>query len=542
MKSTADPLDPVQEYELRRSRRRRLIIGVVLFLLFLAVYWGVLAEVPEDHTGIEDHFKYGSIGSEPAAGVPYWIWQVLPEMFPEHLPDPDRFRALPPAERTALAGYAQFGFVVEDDKERPIGFSKRRVLVDRVGLNCAVCHTGTVRVAPGMDPAKIYGAEPAYAAGGKDRVIVLGMPAHTMDLHRYFKFLIDCCLDGKFTVTNVMGYIDARTSLGPLERRFYEAAVPRVREAQAVTAQKLGPLLKNPPAGPGRVDTFNPYKVLVFGFPWEPSIGTADLPSLWNQRPREGLWLHWDGNNNSVFERNISASLGAGATPVSLDLPRMMRVADWIGSPDPRKRPATADESRQARANPVPAVGELPVPKYPFAIDESLAARGAKVFQANCHRCHGWDGERLGQVEAIGEIGTDPHRLASYTTALAYNQNTLGAGQWWRFSHFRKTNGYANMPLDGLWARAPYLHNGSVPTLADLLRKPADRPKEFFRGDDRYDPEKAGFRHDSDTSADGRTLFRFEVRQEGNGNGGHLYGTDLPEEDRRALLEYLKRL
>src|SRR5262245_7641146 len=157
MKPTADPLDPVQEYELRRSRRRRLIFVIVLFLLFLTVYWGVFAEVPEDHTRIEDHFKYGSIGSEPAAGVPYWIWQVLPEMFPEHLPEPDRFRALPPAERTALAGYAQFGFVVEDGKERPIGFSKRRVLMDRVGLNCAVCHTGTVRVTAGMVPAKIYG-------------------------------------------------------------------------------------------------------------------------------------------------------------------------------------------------------------------------------------------------------------------------------------------------------------------------------------------------------------------------------------------------
>ena len=64
--------------------------------------------------------------------------------------------------------------------------------------------------------------------------------------------------------------------------------------------------------------------------------------------------------------------------------------------------------------------------------------------------------------------------------------NTIGEGKPWRFSHFRKTNGYANMPLDGLWLRAPYLHNGSVPTLRALLF-PEERPAVFYRGYDVYD-------------------------------------------------------
>ena len=51
----------------------------------------------------------------------------------------------------------------------------------------------------------------------------------------------------------------------------------------------------------------------------------------------------------------------------------------------------------------------------------------------------------------IGEIRTDPARLDSYTESLQAQQNLLGAGQWWRFRHFRKTEGYANMPLDGVW-------------------------------------------------------------------------------------------
>jgi len=62
-----------------------------------------------------------------------------------------------------------------------------------------------------------------------------------------------------------------------------------------------------------------------------------------------------------------------------------------------------------------------------------------------------------------------------------------------RFSHFRKTFGYANSPLDGIWLRAPYLHNGSVPTLRDLLQPSANRPKTFYRGYDVYDQKNVGF-------------------------------------------------
>jgi hypothetical protein len=82
----------------------------------------------------------------------------------------------------------------------------------------------------------------------------------------------------------------------------------------------------------------------MFGFDMsrDHSAGTADLPPLFDQRNREGLWLHWDGNNNAVTERNKSAAIGAGASPDSLDLPAMERVEDWIwelkAPPFPRER------------------------------------------------------------------------------------------------------------------------------------------------------------------------------------------------------------
>ena len=71
--------------------------------------------------------------------------------------------------------------------------------------------------------------------------------------------------------------------------------------------------------------------------------------------------------------------------------------------------------------------------------------------------------------------------------------NTFGTGKSWQFSHFRVSDGYANMPLDGLWLRAPYLHNGSVPTLRALLDPPAQRPTIFYRGYDVYDYANVGF-------------------------------------------------
>jgi len=96
---------------------------------------------------------------------------------------------------------------------------------------------------------------------------------------------------------------------------------------------------------------------------------------------------------------------------------------------------------------------------------------------------------------------------------------------------------YAARPLDGVWAAAPYLHNGSVPTLYDLLLPPAQRPKTFALGAREYDPVKLGFV--VITACDQQDCL-VDTTRTGDGNGGHLWGTDLSEADRMALLEFLK--
>ncbi|MCU1229017.1 MAG: hypothetical protein JWO97_1901 [Acidobacteria bacterium] len=96
---------------------------------------------------------------------------------------------------------------------------------------------------------------------------------------------------------------------------------------------------------------------------------------------------------------------------------------------------------------------------------------------------------------------------------------------------------YKARPLDGIWATAPYLHNGSVPSLRDLLMPVAQRPATFFVGSREFDPVNVGF---DSSPGDGR--FKFDTTIDGNHNTGHTWGTNLKQPEVDALIEYLKSL
>ncbi len=168
------------------------------------------------------------------------------------------------------------------------------------------------------------------------------------------------------------------------------------------------------------------------------------------------------------------------------------------------------------------------------------------IYAQYCARCHGisgsdFTGDLVGQVTPIEKIQTDRHRLDSYTEELCVNQNLLySAYPEQRFKHFRKTFGYANQPLDGIWLRGPYLHNGSVPTLRELLEPAANRRTEFYRGYDVIDHARVGFISDM-PAENGRKYFFYDTRLPGIGNYGHEgeeYGTNLSPEEKDAVVEY----
>jgi hypothetical protein len=233
--------------------------------------------------------------------------------------------------------------------------------------------------------------------------------------------------------------------------------------------------------------------------------------------------LHWDGNNANLGERNLSAAIGAGVTPDTVNHAAIERVADWLG--------------------------DLRPPASPHRPDPASVSRGEVVYRGTCASCHGWqgangyvfEGARLGQVEPISRIGTDRARLDSYTEWFRERQlNELFAGTPYQFRHFKKTDGYANLPLDGLWLRAPYLHNGSVPTLADLLKPAAERPKAFVRGFDVVDPVNGGFHSPPCNPArPPPERFCMDTTLPGNGSDGHVYGVDLAPGEKADLLAYL---
>ena len=136
--------------------------------------------------------------------------------------------------------------------------------------------------------------------------------------------------------------------------------------------------------------------------------------------------------------------------------------------------------------------------------------------------------------------GTDPERLNLMTQGTIDAYNAYAKRVWgWDEWQLRKTKGYNAVFLDGIWLRAPYLHNGSVPTLADLLLPPEQRPTKFHRGSDLYDQRRVGFVTEG-PQVD--RMFLYDTSLPGNRNIGHTYGTDLPDEAKSDLLEYLKTL
>jgi mono/diheme cytochrome c family protein len=197
-------------------------------------------------------------------------------------------------------------------------------------------------------------------------------------------------------------------------------------------------------------------------------------------------------------------------------------------------------------------------PKYPFAINRDKAARGEDLFRANCAKCHGSYGEKWtypNKVIPIDEIGTDPTRYKGIEAAYGkeYSESWFGKEPGGP-KPLRMTAGYQAPPLDGIWATAPYFHNGSVPTLADVLNSKA-RPKRFTRsfktGEADYDQIKVGWKVSD--PADGKRdpsnplppieqRKIYDTSKPGRGNGGHTYGDDFTDEERSQVIEYLKTL
>lgn len=249
-----------------------------------------------------------------------------------------------------------------------------------------------------------------------------------------------------------------------------------------------------------------------------PFATITDIPSVWNQKAR--ALAQWDGSVKMAFWRNIAAQLPIVGDPSKVDLVNTRLVANYLDG--------------------------LPPAPYLFDVDMARALRGEALFKENCAACHAPGNATLYQFR---DIGTDMNR-AAVLNAPAFELFAAGfaaschdpdflyrtpAGEEVRPCRMAggdvitarttpDTQGYMAEVLDGVWARAPYLHNGSVPTLYHLLVPPA-RPTAFLRGSIRYDTDKVGYLWDpldTGVAADAApTLMLYDTRKDGHSAAGH---------------------
>ena len=246
----------------------------------------------------------------------------------------------------------------------------------------------------------------------------------------------------------------------------------------------------------------------------------TDVPPLWNVAKKNALYY---------------TAVGRG------DFSKLLFQASVLGIPD-----SAAARKAVTQFNDVVAwLRSLQAPKYPQSIDQQLAARGESLFSEHCSSCHGTYGREEtypNKVVALDLVKTDPYYAAYAVQAPIvkwYNESWFAQSS--PASHFEPEAGYIAPPLDGIWATAPYLHNGAVPTLDDLLNSKG-RPRYWSRSGDSkdYDYKKVGWNYRVANGPGGK--WSYNTTLPGYSNAGHDFGDKLSDDERKAVIEYLKTL
>ena len=322
-------------------------------------------------------------------------------------------------------------------------------------------------------------------------------------------------------------------------------------------------------AGFGRADDFGTARVELFAG-WNkknmvPVTAPVSTPPLWNVDSY--AWLHWNANTNSVIQRSMGEAIGVGATFDSKTLVTSVNIVNQMLIEEQLKYVTPPDWPSDLLGAP----------------DTAKVEQGRALYAEHCANCHNPAGLSdqglvLFNLSTLKEVGTDPNDAVNFdapvyredgsivgfaeaiSALLNDLQNTAKKSMsaenqammerleeqhspaLWRDT-MSATGGpvYPAKPLQGVWATAPYLHNGSVPTLHDLLLPADQRPMTFPVGQKDYDPVHVGFETDPKKITDDSVKpFTFDASKPGNLNTGHEFGTQLSDDERMALVEYLK--
>lgn len=449
----------------------------------------------------------------------------------------------------------------------PVGFARHE---DAVGLTCAACHTTQINYRG--TAIRIDGAPALADVSGLLRELRQAIAATLADeakLARLAAALPAPRRDGaREELARTLAWFDS-----------YEAA------NRSSTAE-----------GFGRLDAIGRIINQVIRFTSDPKHSLepnapTSFPLLWDA-PRHD-YVQWTG-----FAANAGAgSLGRNAGEV-IGVFGKVEVQRFVTEEDAKRGYESTIEANALVAM-EESLRRLQSPVWPEQIlppiDRALAARGEPLYRDHCASCHALidrdDPRRrvVAMITGVDVVGTDDTSAKNLATARAPAGVLEGAlspkGERYgaelsaltllvdlvsrslaatplaavkatanaklhrqeetpkQGDHRRDPAdpsaallSYKARPLNGVWATSPYLHNGSVPTLHDLLLPAAQRPRRFSVGRWEYDPTRVGY------VSDGEVPFVFDTDVKGNSNRGHEYGVGLSDADRRALVEYLKTL
>jgi mono/diheme cytochrome c family protein len=410
----------------------------------------------------------------------------------------------------------------------PVGGASVRV----ANLGCAACHAGVT-----------------YGADGRPRPdrIMLGMPNSSIDLEAYTMAIFralrrfgssDKLLPAADALYPEMGWRE-RASL-----RFLVLPLARRRLAELAGVDRPLPF---PNGTPGSTNGVAALKAAL-GQPLigggRGDAGVVSIPDLGDR-----VW------RTSLLADGAYAVPGkprqAPTTSATLDdahLGALATITTFFTVPSMGVHPDKAVASLADATDIMRFLKAYRPQSFPGTVNRARAAAGAPVYGAHCAQCHGSYSSGL-EPRLVrfpnwqGDVGTDPLRSAAFNGGLA---GAVAATAYRSRIAVQPGRSYVAPPLTGIWASAPYLHNGSVPTLAALLA-PAARPARFMVGGHALDYTTVGLLLTPDGAyPPGYRPFSqpawIETRDAGHGNGGHVFGATLSPQARADLIEYLKLL
>lgn len=400
-------------------------------------------------------------------------------------------------------------------------------------LGCAACHSGVAYDADGRpDPSQVW----------------LGMPNTSINLEAYALTLFRAMSRAVETPDDLLETVDALyPEISAAERATLRWGIVPLVRARLADIGGDRPL----PFPNGLPGTTNGVAALKYAF-GVPLLGAGPGDSGIVSIPDLG-YRHWRTSLLADGAYGVPGTDQWGTRGPSDDTGQhraaLAAITTLFTVPSMGVTPDQALTQTDVAEDIFAFLGDAYTPQaFPGQIDPIRAARGTETYANLCSACHGTysgDGDAVELVAFpnwVGDVGTDTLRAEAFSEDLVQQ---FADTPYATIIDIRRTQRYIAPPLSGLWATAPYLHNGSVPTIADLLA-PGTRPTRFQVGGHALDFERMGILLEDGAYPEAYVPFSdpaiYDTSAAGQGNEGHTYGSELSLQDQRALIEFLKQL